>query len=263
MKELLLRDKTAIVGGASQGIGRATAMILAHQGARIIALARGAEALKGLINDLPIQYEGQIHRVESIDYEDLKSLQRLGDELVEQQPVHIVVNNSGGPPGGALMEAEIDDFIRAITRHLFAFHTLTRCVVPSMKKTGYGRIINVISTSVKQPIPGLGVSNTTRAAVASWAKTLAGEIGGFGITVNNVLPGATRTGRLESLIDKWAKERGKTPESLAEGMQQVIPAGRFGEPEEIAKVIAFLASPDASYVNGVSLAVDGGRTKCL
>jgi len=138
-----------------------------------------------------------------------------------------------------------------------------QAVLPGMKRAGYGRIINIISTSVKQPIPGLGVSNTIRGAVANWAKTLAGELGPFGITVNNVLPGATCTARLDALIEGKAKKAGVTVAEIGEQMKAAIPARRFAQPEELACAVAFLASPSAGYINGINLPVDGGRTSCL
>ncbi len=262
MSTLVLDRKTAVIGGASQGIGRASAIALARRGANIIALARSSTGLQSLMEALPRVADGQDHRYYTIDYEDLSALDTLGSELAKR-PVHILVNNSGGPPGGPLLRAEVPEFVKAMTRHLFAFHTLTRHIAPTMIEAGYGRIINIISTSVKQPIDGLGVSNTTRGAVASWGKTLASELGKFGITVNNVLPGATLTGRLESLITKWATDKGVSPLQQAAGMKSAIPAGRFGKPEEIAAVIAFLSGPEAGYINGINLPVDGGRTKCM
>ncbi len=258
-----LFDKTAVVGGASQGIGRAAAMALARRGASIIALSRAEKALAELIEELPSTGIKQNHRYYPVDFEDLDALDQIAKSIAGEGHVHILVNNSGGPPGGPLMEAKTKDFLKAMTRHLFAFHTMAKNFVPGMIKAGYGRIINVISTSVKAPIDGLGVSNTTRGAVASWGKTLASELGRFDITVNNVLPGATLTGRLEALISQWAINRGLTPEQLANNMKSQIPAGRFGTPEEIADVIAFLAGPEAAYINGVNLPVDGGRTKCM
>ncbi|MEZ4457265.1 MAG: SDR family oxidoreductase [Gemmatimonadales bacterium] len=171
----------------------------------------------------------------------------------------MLVNNTGGPPGGPILDATPDAFLAAFRAHLIANHLLVQTVLPGMKAGGYGRIINVVSTSVKQPIPGLGVSNTTRGAVASWAKTLAGELGRYGITVNNVLPGATRTGRLDSIIAARSRQTGTPIPEIEAEMQREIPLGRFGEPREVAAAVAFLASPAGSYITGVSLPVDGGR----
>lgn len=178
-------------------------------------------------------------------------------------PVHILVNNTGGPPSGPLIEAEPQAFERAFANHVISNQLLVQAVLPGMKSSGYGRIINIISTSVKQPIPGLGVSNTIRAAVANWAKTLAGELGPFGITVNNVLPGYTDTARLGSLIQARAQRSGVPEDAVRREMISQIPLGRLARPEEIAAAVVFLASPDASYISGINLPVDGGRTQCL
>jgi len=175
----------------------------------------------------------------------------------------ILINNTGGPPGGLAFDANTDEFLSAFTNHLICNQVLAQALVPGMKKKSYGRIVNVISTSVKQPLNGLGVSNTIRGAVANWAKTLANELGQFGITVNNVLPGATNTVRLESILKSKAEKTGKSYDEVADGMRSTIPASRFAEPSELGSAIAFLASPAASYINGINLPVDGGRTKCL
>jgi 3-oxoacyl-[acyl-carrier protein] reductase len=177
--------------------------------------------------------------------------------------VHILVNNAGGPPGGPITEAKPDDFLAALRSHLLTSHLLVQAVLPGMRAAGYGRIVNIISTSVKQPIKGLGVSNTTRGAMASWAKTLAGEVARDGITVNNVLPGSTRTARLTGLIDARARTSGRPAAAIEQEMLDEIPMGRFAEPAEVAAAVAFFASPAAGYITGVSLAVDGGRTTAL
>ncbi|MFQ5632185.1 MAG: SDR family oxidoreductase, partial [bacterium] len=200
------------------------------------------------------------------DFSQPESLQLALDEYMhhdQNTPVHILVNNTGGPPAGPVAEATLTEFLDAYQKHLFCNHILAQAVLPGMKSANYGRIINIISTSVKQPIAGLGVSNTTRGAVANWAKTLAREIGPFGITVNNVLPGATNTARLQSLLRENAGKSGQTEQELIEKMLANIPVGRIGEPEDVAAAVAFLASPAAGYINGINLPVDGGRMACL
>jgi 3-oxoacyl-[acyl-carrier protein] reductase len=177
--------------------------------------------------------------------------------------VHILINNSGGPPGGPAHVATTAAFETAFRQHLLAGQTLLQALLPGMRASGYGRIVNVISTSVKEPIAGLGVSNTVRAAVAGWAKTLSGELAVDGITVNNVLPGYTRTGRLDSLLAAKASASNQGEDEIAQDLMATIPARRFGEASEVAAVIAFLCTPAAAYVNGVSIAVDGGRTRAL
>ncbi|WP_413582026.1 SDR family oxidoreductase [Bdellovibrio sp. HCB288] len=253
-----LQGKTAVVCGASQGIGAATAQLLAQRGARVIALARNEEKLKALLASFP----GEGHKYFAVDLADTAELKKLIPKI-SQEKIHILINNSGGPKGGPLLEASIEEFDAPIRAHLHAAHLLVQAVVPFMKSVKYGRIVNIISTSVKNPIPGLGVSNTVRGAMASWSKTLAGELGPFGITVNNMLPGYIRTGRIESLMGAAAQKNGNSIEEVEEQWIKTIPAGRIGDPLEAAEGIAFLVSPAASYINGINLPVDGGRTPSL
>ncbi len=259
-----LKGKKAFVCGSTQGIGKAAAVEIAALGANVVLVSRNEDSLKLVLNDLDTS-AGQKHSYIAADFsqsDDVKS--RVEKYLAENpEPVHILVNNTGGPPAGKAIDADPEEFIRAFKSHLICNQILTQALVPGMKAEKYGRIINVISTSVKQPIPGLGVSNTIRGAVASWAKTLAGELGEFGITVSNVLPGSTMTGRLQSIIETKARKAGVTIEEMEAEMQREIPAARFGTAAEIANAIAFLASPAASYINGVNLPVDGGRTNSL
>lgn len=263
MINLDLTGKRAIVCGSTQGIGKAAAGELASLGAEVTLLARNEEKLKHVCEELPVS-KGQHHRYVVADFTDPPALQkRIVDYAEEYPPVHILVNNTGGPKGGLLLDAQPAEFLSAFSAHVICNQILVRTFVPGMKKEGYGRIINVVSTSIRQPIADLGVSNTVRAAVASWAKTLAGEVGPFGITVNNVLPGSTETARIHSLIETRAKRAGTTADEIRRQMIEEIPARRFAQPQEIAYTIAFLASPAAAYINGVSIAVDGGRTPCL
>jgi len=257
-----LTGKNALVGGSSKGIGRAVAEELAALGATVTLVARSAETLAEVAQQLDRSH-GQHHDFLVADFSDSRDLKRKVELLVAQKPIHILVNNTGGPPGGPIVEARPEEFERAFHNHLICNHLLAQAVLSGMKSAGYGRIVNIISTSVKEPIPGLGVSNTTRGAVASWAKTLAGEVAPFGITVNNVLPGATKTERLFSIIEARAAKSGKGVEAETEAWMSSIPMRRFAEPAEIAAAVAFLASPAASYITGVSLAVDGGRTRAL
>ena len=259
---LSLTNKTALVCGASQGIGLATAQELAKLGAACILLARNEESLQKAVEALPANYN-QKHQYFVADFSNAKNVKTVAENITANHSIHILINNTGGPAGGPIIDAGEIDFINTFNQHLICNHILTKAVVPSMKKEGFGRIINIISTSVKIPLKNLGVSNTIRGAVASWAKTMANELGQFNITVNNVLPGATKTGRLETIIKNNAAKQQKEIENIEEEMQQEIPMKRFGEPQEIAAVAAFLASPAASYVNGVSIAVDGGRTGSL
>jgi 3-oxoacyl-[acyl-carrier protein] reductase len=260
--DLDLRNKRALVCGSTQGIGKASALELASMGASVTLLARNEDKLKGVLKELQSS-AGQQHSYLVADFTNPESVKQAVSSLVEKGVVHILVNNTGGPAAGPALQAKPEDFVQAFTAHLISSHLLAQAVVPGMKEAGFGRIINIISTSVKSPIRGLGVSNTVRAAVANWSKTLSVELAAFGITVNNVLPGATMTGRLTSIIHAKAEKSGKGFEDVKSGMIDEIPAGRISEPHEVAAAVAFLASPAASYVNGINLPVDGGRTASL
>lgn len=261
--DINLHGKRSIVSGSSQGIGRAIAIELAALGASVTLLARNDEALAKVQNELA-SAKGQVHSRLVVDFSSPDDLRKKILALTKNEPpFHILINNTGGPKGGSILDAEESEFTAAFSNHLLCNHLLAQAVIPGMKREGYGRIINIISTSVKEPIPGLGVSNTIRAAVASWAKTLSREVAPFGITVNNILPGATTTTRLSSLIEIKAKSSGISSEEVEKEMLSKIPAARFGDPSEIASAAAFLASPAASYITGVSLTVDGGRTSSL
>jgi 3-oxoacyl-[acyl-carrier protein] reductase len=198
------------------------------------------------------------------DFSSTNAVKKAIDTYLAQFPdVHILVNNTGGPSGGPIIDAQPEQFLATFEMHLINNQILVQAVVPAMRKAGFGRIVNVISTSVKQPIVGLGVSNTIRWSVASWAKTLSLEIGKFGITINNVLPGFTKTGRLESVNKMRAEATGKTVEEIATQLESEIPIGRFAEAEEVAAAVAFLCSPAAASINGINLPVDGGKTGSL
>ena len=254
-----LTGRHALVCGASQGIGLAAAQHLAGLGARVTLLARSAERLETALASLP----GTGHAFEVADFSQPNTVAAAAERVVAQRPVHILVNNTGGPAGGPITEAGVDAFRVTFEQHLVCNHLLATATFPGMKAAGWGRIINVISTSVKQPLPGLGVSNTIRGAVASWAKTWATEAAPHNVTVNNVLPGATGTQRLSSLAEAKAEKTGTTAEAVLAAMAAQVPMGRTAEPAEIARAIAFLASPAADYISGINLPVDGGRTACL
>lgn len=255
-----LEGKTALVGGASRGIGRACAVEFAALGARVILVARSSDALAAAREKLG---KGD-HEILAADFSDPAGLGEKVEKLAGRLgPIQILLNNSGGPPSGPVFDAAPEAFLSGITTHLLCNQVLCQALVPGMKDSGYGRIINVISTSVKQPIRNLGVSNSVRGAVASWAKTLSLELAPFGITVNNVLPGATRTDRLAEIIRERSRLSGRSEKEVEAEMIREIPAGRIGRPEEIAAAAGFLAGPRAAYITGVSLAVDGGRTTAL
>ncbi len=258
-----LTNQRAIVCGSTQGIGRATAETIAAAGGSVVIIARNELKLAAVRDGLATT-GGQQHSFLAVDFSDPERLRQAVTGLVENMgSFHILINNTGGPPGGPVFSATLEAFETAFTQHLKCNHVLAQAVVPGMRELGYGRIVNVISTSVKQPLDGLGVSNTIRGAVANWAKTMANELAVDGITVNNVLPGATATERLASIIAAKANNSGQEEADVAQAMKQSIPARRFAEAKEIAAAITFLASPLAGYINGINLPVDGGRTKCL
>lgn len=259
--DLKLNNKYALVCGSTAGIGKATAIALASEGTKVTLVARNEDKLKQVIAELP---NSRNHSYIVADFSNPEELQhKVADFISKNHGFHILVNNTGGPAGGPVFSAKIEEFEKAFTQHLKCNHVLAQTVVPFMKKEGYGRIINIISTSVKQPLDGLGVSNTIRGAVANWSKTLANELGQFGITVNNVLPGATDTDRLAEIIKNNSAKSGHSEEESTNAMKSGVPAKRFAKPEELAYAVTFLASACASYINGINLPVDGGRTKSL
>ncbi|NIJ55721.1 SDR family oxidoreductase [Dyadobacter arcticus] len=260
---LNLTGKTALVCGSTQGIGLASAIELALLGANVTLVARNEEKLRELVELLDIS-AGQLHRYIVADFADNQHVQKAVDNYLRLCPeVHILVNNTGGPGSGPIIEAETDQFLKTFQMHLINYQILVQAVVPSMKREGYGRIVNIISTSVKQPIVGLGVSNTIRGAVASWSKTLSLELGQYGITCNNVLPGFTETSRLDSVLEMRSKASGKSVDEIANQMKESIPIRRFTLPEETAAAVAFLCSPAAGSISGVNLPVDGGKTESM
>ncbi|RNC85136.1 MAG: SDR family oxidoreductase [Winogradskyella sp.] len=259
--DLGLNNKYALVCGSTAGIGKATAIALAEEGVNVVLIARNEDKLKATLAELP---QHRNHNYIVADFSDPTELkEKLDNYISSNHGFHILINNTGGPPGGPIFSAEVEEFQTAFTQHLKCNHVLVQALAPFMKSEAYGRVINVISTSVKQPLDGLGVSNTIRGAVANWSKTLANELGQFGITVNNVLPGATATERLTQIIKNKSAKTGKSEEESSNAMKNAVPAKRFAKPEETADAITFLASARASYINGINLPVDGGRTKSL
>lgn len=258
-----LSGKNAVVCGASQGIGRAIAIEFAKCGANVVLVARNEESLRKVLRELPAS-KTQNHNFMVADFSQPEELRKkMHNFASEARPVHILVNNTGGPKGGEIHKAETGEFEHAFKNHLVCNQIMVQALLAGMKRNEYGRIINIISTSVKQPIKNLGVSNTIRAAVANWSKTLSVELAPFGITVNNILPGATKTERLTSIFKARSEASGKSLEEIEKEWLAEIPAGRFAEPEEPAYAAAFLASPFAAYINGINLPVDGGRLNCL
>jgi 3-oxoacyl-[acyl-carrier protein] reductase len=260
--DLDLKGKRAMVCGSTRGIGKAIAIELALLGASVTLVARNEAGLKSTQAELPSR-DGQRHEYLIADFKFPDELKSIVMAYAEKNITHILINNTGGPPGGNAIEAEPEAFMRAFASHLLCNQVLVQALVPGMREAGYGRVINVISTSVKIPIRGLGVSNTIRGAVANWAKTLSVELGPYGITVNNVLPGATETDRLKEILSQKAEKTGRQFDEISKEMISEIPVGRFGTSAEVASAAAFLASPAAAYINGINFPVDGGRTGSL
>jgi len=255
--------KRSVVCGSTQGMGKATALLFSELGAEVILVARNRDSLQDVLSELSTSH-GQTHDSLCADFSNPDELKRaINNYAIRNPPIHILVNNTGGPAPGEIAQAHSDDFLEGLNKHLICNQFLSQALIPGMKKEKYGRIINIISTSVKQPIKGLGVSNTIRGAVASWAKTLSSEVAPYGITVNNLLPGATNTERLYSLFESIAEKRNVSHDEVKAEWIKEIPSGRIAEPIEMAHAIAFLASPFAGYINGINLPVDGGRLQCL
>lgn len=261
--DLSLSGKHALVCGGAKGIGRACAFEIAALGAGVTILARDEDAMRKAVAELPAK-GGAKHGHAVADLSRPDALRPVIDQILKERGgVHVLVNNTGGPPSGPMLDATLEQLRGAFDSLLASAHVLTQAAAPGMKKAQYGRVINIASTSVKEPIAGLGLSNSVRAAVANWAKTLSQELGPFGITVNNVLPGFTDTDRLRQLFDARATRTSRPADEHAKDAVSRVPAGRFGRPEEVGAAVAFLASPAAGYINGVNLPVDGGRLACL
>lgn len=259
---LNLNGLHALICGASSGIGRAIALSLAELGAEITALARREALLEALLPEL-VEAGAPLARAIVADLADTGDLrEKVSGLIAERGAVHILINNTGGPPGGPLLDAPAAALELAFRQHVIAAHTLTQLALPGMKDADYGRIINILSTSVREPIPNLGVSNTIRGAMASWAKSLAQELPP-NVTINNVLPGYTDTDRLSALREATAQRQGVSADAVGKAWLSSIPEGRLAEPGEIANVVAFLASEAGAYIRGSSIAVDGGRLRSL
>jgi len=258
-----LKGKTALVGGASQGLGAAIAKELALLGANVVLLARTESKLRDVLGQLDTSHQQQHAYVVADTSNPGEVKEKVSALTASGNIIHILINNTGGPPSGPLLNTSAQDLENAFRSHLITAHLLVQVLFEGMKTAGYGRVINVVSTSVKQPINGLGISNTVRAAVANWSKTLANELGHYGITFNNVLPGSTKTERLDYLYSKQAEKSDMPKEEIAHRAAMQIPLGRLGEADEFAVVVAFLCSPAASYINGINLPVDGGKLSGL
>lgn len=261
--DISCEGKHAFICGSTDGIGKACAITLADLGASITLIARNEHKLIATLKELKTSPK-QSHDFIVADFSAPDTLkQKVDAYFTDTKIIHILINNGGGPPLGLAVAAKASDFMAAFNQHLICYHLLSQAVIPGMKKAGYGRIINITSYTAKQPLDDMIVSNTIRGAVSSWAKTMANELGKYGITVNNVLPGSTETKRLHGIAQDRINLTGKSEAEVMHEMKNIIPMGRFGKPEEVAWAVAFLASPAASYINGINLPVDGGKTKSL
>jgi 3-oxoacyl-[acyl-carrier protein] reductase len=261
---LAFNNKNIFVGGSTNGIGWESAKLFAKYGGNITLVARNKNLLLQRLQELP-NNGNQHHQYIIADFSDPENLETILNEFVEKNTINydVIINNTGGPPGGALEKASTDELTSTFNLHLVSFHKILGALLEGMKSREAGSIINIISTSVKQPLNGLGVSNTIRGAVANWAKTLANELGAYNITVNNVLPGATNTGRLKEIIKNKALKLNLQESEIEKQMADQVPLKRIAEPIEVANAVVFLASDKARYISGVNLPVDGGRTKSL
>lgn len=258
--EISLKGKKALIGGSSRGIGRAVAVQLAESGAAVTVMARSGDALRDLVANLPANH-GQQHGFLTVDFADLRGYEHIISTFLSKNPVDILVNNTQGPPSGTSLEMDTEDYQQAFDILFKTVHLTTRLALPHMKKQNWGRIINVASISVREPLPYLALSNTIRAAVATWAKTLARDVAPFGITVNTVLTGYFDTERIARLNSKKAETLQIPEDQVRSEMEATVPVGRIGKPEEYGYLVAFLASEQAAYLTGTAIPLDGGLLK--
>lgn len=252
-----LNNYTALVCGSSDGIGKAIAVEFAKSGANVILLARTENKLKSVLQSLE-KKEQQNHYFVPVDMNDIDYMIKQVEKLIQKiGHIDILVNNSGGPNPGPIHQATLEELEIAFNQHIKSAHALTQLLIKDMISQKFGRIINIISIGLKEPIQNLGISNTIRGAMGSWAKTLSKELAPYGITVNNILPGYTATQRLMDLFHNNANKLGISYEDYSKSVLEKIPTGRFAKPEEIAYLATFLASKYSSYINGASIPIDG------
>jgi 3-oxoacyl-[acyl-carrier protein] reductase len=252
-------NQTALVCGGSDGIGLATAQQLAAARCKVFLLARNKEKLEKALSTL--SHPELQHDYLVANFENIEEVDAVVSAFAKANSPQIIINNTGGPPPGWLHQTDLEALERGFTMHVKCSQVILQHCLPGMKKSKYGRVVNIISTSVKEPIPYLGVSNVVRGAMANWSKTMAMELGMHGITVNNVLPGFTATDRLDDIIKGKAARDNHSTEQAAQLLKSYVPLGRFAHPEEVAQAITFLTSKKAGYITGANLPVDGGRTK--
>ena len=261
--DLGLKNKVALVAASSKGLGRACAHALSAEGAKVAICARDEKALRAAADEIARATGNEVLAVPA-DLTHARDCERVVKETVDFfGTLHVLVTNNGGPPAGYFFDFDDNDWYRAVDLTLMSAVRLIRAAVPAMRRQKWGRVINITSVSVKEPLDNLILSNALRAGVVGLARTLANQLAADGITVNNVLPGYILTDRVKSLAGTQAKAQGKSPDDILAGFAAPVPIGRIGQPEELAAVVAFLASEQAAYVNGASILVDGGRYKGL
>lgn len=260
--EISLVGKKALVGGASRGLGKAIAMQLAQCGAEVTLMARNSEKLKAVLAELPVN-DGQQHNYLVVDFADFEQFKLIIEEWFKHHQVDILINNTNGPAAGGVMDKSINDYQQSFDLLFKTVCFVTMEALKGMQASSYGRIINLSSISVKEPLQNLVLSNSIRSAVINWAKTLARELAPLGITVNNILTGYFDTERLDEINRLQSEKKGIQLDAYKEAMKQEIPMGRFGKPEEFGHLIAFLASDYASYITGTNIPIDGGLLKSV
>ncbi len=257
-----LKHKKALIGGSSSGIGKAIAEQLAESGATVTLMARNGDKLKSILSKLPTA-DGQKHQYLLVDFNDFEGYKNVISTYFENNTVDILINNTQGPSGGGALEKGVNDYQDAFDLLFKTVVFTSELALKQMRKNEWGRIINVASISVKEPLSYLVLSNSIRAAVTTWAKTLASDVGKYGITVNNVLTGYFDTDRITQLNTKKAEKMGVAPEEVLKEMEARVPVGRIGDPKEYGHLVAFLASEKAAYITGTNIPIDGGLLKSV
>lgn len=261
--DLGIKDRVALVTASSRGLGKAVALQISREGAKVMICARGEERLHQTRDDIASETGGEV-RAFVTDVTDRHQVKRMIDKITDEfGTVEILVCNAGGPPAGLVDDFAEDDYRKALELNLMTTVNLCYEVMPMMKKQRWGRIINMTSVSAKQPIKTLILSNTSRAGVLGFSKSISEQLGPYGITVNVICPGYTKTERIDELAQSYAKTGKGSVEDFYKSIEASIPLGRFAAPDEIASAVAFFASEKAAYITGVSLQIDGGYIKGL
>ena len=257
-----LRNKSALIGGSSGGIGKAVAQQLANSGASVTLMSRSEDKLKAIVADLPVD-QGQMHQYLVVDFSNFSGYQKLITTYFEKNDVDILVNNTQGPASGNALDKKVPDYQEAFDLLFKTTVFTTEMALKNMVKNKWGRIINIASVSVKEPLSYLALSNTIRAAVVTWAKSLATDVGEHCITVNSILTGYFDTDRIKQLNAKKAERLEISEHDVRADMESKVPVKRIGNPKEYGYLVAFLASEKASYITGTQIPIDGGLLKSL